>query len=178
MAITAVKPSARLLAFLMVTVLTGCGLTQTVKDGAVSVTQSIFYPQVKTLHLDLRAREGVNNNAKGASLATVVRICQLKDRQAFDNTDYPSLFAGDGQALHADRVAEKDVRLRPGESVTVDMPMETSAQFVAVAAMFIDPDLTQNSWRLVLTRDELDPARPRIIEASQNQLTLHPFKEK
>ena len=62
--------------------------------------------------------------------------------------------------------------------VTVDMPMETSAQFVAVAAMFIDPDLTQNSWRLVLTRDELDPARPRIIEASQNQLTLHPFKEK
>lgn len=88
MAITAVKPSARLLAFLMVTVLTGCGLTQTVKDGAVSVTQSIFYPQVKTLHLDLRAREGVNNNAKGASLATVVRIYQLKDRQAFDNTDY------------------------------------------------------------------------------------------
>ncbi len=128
--------------------------------------------------LDLRAREGVNNNAKGASLATVVRIYQLKNRQAFDNTDYPSLFAGDGQALQADRVAEKDVRLRPGESVTVDMPMETSAQFVAVAAMFIDPDLTQNSWRLVLTRDELDPARPRIIEASQNQLTLHPFKEK
>ncbi len=107
MAITAVKPSARLLAFLMVTVLTGCGLTQTVKDGAVSVTQSIFYPQVKTLHLDLRAREGVNNNAKGASLATVVRIYQLKERQAFDNTDYPSLFAGDGQALQADRVAEK-----------------------------------------------------------------------
>ena len=178
MAITAVKPSARLLAFLMVTVLTGCGLTQTVKDGAVSVTQSIFYPQVKTLHLDLRAREGVNNNAKGASLATVVRIYQLKDRQAFDNTDYPSLLAGDGQAPQAYRVAEKDVRLRPGESVTVDMPMETSAQFVAVAAMFIDPDLTQNSWRLVLTRDELDPARPRIIEASQNQLTLHPFKEK
>lgn len=72
----------------------------------------------------------------------------------------------------------KDVRLRPGESVTVDMPMETRAQFVAVAAMFIDPDLTQNSWRLVLTRDDLDPARPRIIEASQNQLTLHPLKEK
>ncbi len=51
----------------MVTLLTGCGLTQTVKDGAVSVTQSIFLPPVKTLHLDLRAREGVNNNAKGAS---------------------------------------------------------------------------------------------------------------
>lgn len=106
MAITAVKPSAGCWHSLMVTLLTGCGLTQTVKDGAVSVTQSIFTP-VKTLHLDLRAREGVNNNAKGASLATVVRIYQLKDRQAFDTTDYPSLFAGDGRALQADRVAEK-----------------------------------------------------------------------
>ncbi|ART08410.1 type VI secretion protein [Klebsiella variicola] len=38
--------------------------------------------------------------------------------------------------------------------------------------------MTQNSWRLVLTRDDHDPARPRIIEASQNQLTLHPLKEK
>ncbi len=142
------------------------------------MTQSIFYPPVKTLHLDLRAREGVNNNAKGASPATVVRIYQLKDRQAFDTTDYPSLFAGDGRGAAGGPGGGKDVRLRPGESVTVDMPMETSAQFVAVAAMFIDPDLTQNSWRLVLTRDELDPARPRIIEASQNQLTLHPFKEK
>ncbi|MCP6680533.1 type VI secretion system lipoprotein TssJ, partial [Klebsiella pneumoniae] len=37
---------------------------------------------------------------------------------------------------------------------------------------------TQNSWRLVLARDELDPTRPGIIEASQNQLTLHPVKEK
>ncbi|MDP0959318.1 type VI secretion system lipoprotein TssJ, partial [Klebsiella pneumoniae] len=27
----------------------------------------------------------------------------------------------------------------------------------------IDPELKQNSWRMVLTRDELDPARPRII---------------
>ncbi len=174
MAITAVKPSARLLAFLMVTVLTGCGLTQTVKDGAVSVTQSIFYPQVKTLHLDLRAREGVNNNAKGASLATVVRIYQLKDRQAFDNTRLPVAVCRRWPGAAGGPGGGKDVRLRPGESVTVDMPMETSAQFVAVAAMFIDPDLTQNSWRLVLTRDELDPARPRIIEASQKSTDAAP----
>ncbi len=66
MAITAVKPSARLLAFLMVTVLTGCGLTQTVKDGAVSVTQSIFTPGENPASGSSRP-EGVNNNAKGAS---------------------------------------------------------------------------------------------------------------
>lgn len=80
--------------------------------GTVAVTKSIFYRQVKTLHLDIQAREGVNNNAKGASLATVVRIYQLKERKAFDSTDYPSLFASDTQAIKADLVAEKDIRLR------------------------------------------------------------------
>lgn len=82
----------------------------------------------------------MNNNAKGASLATVVRIYQLKERKAFDSTDYPSLFASDSQAIKADLVAEKDIRLRHGESVTTDMPMEESAQVVAVAGMFMAPD--------------------------------------
>lgn len=132
---------------------------------------------MKTLHLDIRAREGVNNNAKGSSLATVVRIYQLKDRKAFDSTDYPSLFALDSQAIKADLLAEKDIRLRPGESFSLDMPMEEKAQFVAVAGMFMAPDQENNTWRLVISRDELDPDKPRIIEASNNQLTLLPVKD-
>lgn len=75
--------------------LAGCGLTQKVTDGTVAVTQSIFYKQVKTLHLDIRTREAVNNNARGEALSTVVRIYQLKDRKTFDSTNYSSLFADD-----------------------------------------------------------------------------------
>lgn len=177
MATTAGKTTGILLAMSLGVALTGCGLTQSVKEGTVSVAKSIFYKQVKTLHLDIRAREGVNNNAKGASLATVVRIYQLKDRKAFDSTDYPSLFADDSQAIKADLVAEKDIRLRPGESIALDVPLEETAQYVAVAGMFMTPDQTNDTWRLVLTRDDLDPDRPRIIEASHNRLTLQPLKE-
>lgn len=90
------KSSTRLLTFLMVTALTGYGLVRIMKDGTVSMTQPIFYPQVKTLHLDLRARKGVDNSAKGAFLTMVMRIYQLKNRQASDSTDYPSLFTDDG----------------------------------------------------------------------------------
>ncbi|EKM9040908.1 type VI secretion system lipoprotein TssJ [Enterobacter hormaechei] len=144
--------------------------------GTVAVTKSFFYRQVKTLHLDIQAREGVNNNAKGASLATVVRIYQLKERKAFDSTDYPSLFASDTQAIKADLVAEKDIRLRPGESVTLDMPMEESAQVVAVAGMFMAPDQVNDTWRITLTRDDLDPDKARVIEVSNNRLTLKPLE--
>ncbi len=45
---------------------------------------------------------GSINNDRGNALATVVRIYQLKDRKAFDSTDYPSLFATDSEAIRAD----------------------------------------------------------------------------
>lgn len=158
--------------------LAGCGLTQSVTDGTVAVTKSIFYKQIKTLHLDIRAREAVNSNAGGVPLSTVVRIYQLKDRKTFDTTDYPSLFKTDSQAIKADLVAEKDIRLQPGGAVMVDMPMDENAQYVAVAGMFMSPDQVNNTWRVVLSRDDLDPDKARVIDAGNNRLTLMPVKDK
>lgn len=152
--------------------LSGCGLTQKITDGTVAVTRSIFYKQVKVLHLDIRAREAINNNDGGVALSTVIRIYQLKDRNTFDSTDYPSLFANDSQAIKADLVAVKDILLQPGGTVLIDMPMEEKAQYVAVAGMFISPDQQKESWRLVLSRRDLDPDKPRIIEAGDNRLNL------
>lgn len=177
MAITAGKLTLVALATGITLILAGCGLTQKVTDGTVAVTKSIFYKQVKTLHLDIRAREAVNRNAGGVALSTIVRIYQLKDRKTFDTTDYPSLFKDDSQAIKADLVAEKDIRLQPGGAVTVDTPMEESAQYVAVAGMFISPDQTNNTWRVVLSRDDLDPDQARIIEAGNNRLTLKALKD-
>jgi type VI secretion system protein VasD len=175
MAITACKAGVTVLALLL---LSSCGLMQKVTDGTVTVTKSIFYKQVKTLHLDLRAREAVNSNAGGIPLSTVVRIYQLKDRKTFDSTDYPSLFTADSQVINADVLAQQDVRLAPGGAVSVDMPVEEATQYVAVAAMFLAPDQTNNTWRVVLSRDDLDPDKPRIIEASDNHLTLLPTESK
>ncbi|WP_197064020.1 type VI secretion system lipoprotein TssJ [Rahnella aquatilis] len=176
MAITSGKTTLVVLASGIAMLLAGCGLTQKVTDGTVAVTKSIFYKQVKTLHLDIRAREAMNNNAGGLALSTVVRIYQLKDRKAFDSTDYPSLFASDSQALKADLVAEKDIRLQPGGAMIVDMPMEENAQYVAVAGMFMSPDQVNDTWRVILSRDDLSPDKARIIEAGNNSLTLKPVK--
>ncbi|WP_193765002.1 type VI secretion system lipoprotein TssJ [Hafnia alvei] len=177
MAIIAGKAMRLVLASGFTLLLAGCGLTQKVTDGTVAVTKSIFYKQVKTLHLDIRTREAVNSNARGEALSTVVRIYQLKDRKAFDNTDYPSLFADDSQVLKSDLLAAKDIHLRPGSAVMVDMPMDEHAQYVAIAGMFMSPDTMNNTWRIVLSRDALDPDMPRIIEAGDNRLTLTPVKD-
>lgn len=97
----------------MSSLVTGCGLTQKVSEGAVSLTKSIFYKEIKTLHLDFSAREAANKNAQGIALSTVVRIYQLRDRKAFDSANYQSLFAQDSTAVKADLLAQKDIRVRP-----------------------------------------------------------------
>ncbi|QLO05699.1 type VI secretion system lipoprotein TssJ [Citrobacter freundii] len=157
--------------------LTGCGLTQTVSESTVSLTKSIFHKEIKTLHLDFLAREAVNKNAQGIALSTVVRIYQLKDRKAFDSANYQSLFAEDSTVVKADLVAQKDIRVRPGESVTLDIPLETEAQYIAVAGMFISPEQSEDSWRVVLSREDLDPDKARIIELKTQGLALMPLED-
>ena len=156
----------------MASLVTGCGLTQKVSEGTVSLTKSIFYKEIKTLHLDLSAREAANKNAQGIALSTVVRIYQLKDRKAFDSANYQSLFAQDSTVVKADLLAQRDVRVQPGESVAVDIPFENEAQYVAVAGMFISPDQSEDSWRVVLRREDLDPDKARVIELNSQALVL------
>ncbi|OVZ81708.1 type VI secretion system lipoprotein TssJ [Yersinia intermedia] len=147
-------------------------------DVIVAVTKSIFYKQVKIPHLDIQAREAVNNDATVASLATLGRIYQLKDRKMFDGTDYPSLFAEDSQVIKADLVAEKDIRISLGAAVSIDVPPDEKAEYVAVTGLFLAPYIANNTCRVVLSCDDLDPDKTRKIELNNHGMTLLPLKDK
>ena len=157
--------------------LAGCGLTQTVTDGTVSVTKSIFYKKIKTLHLDFSPREAINADGAQIPLATMLRVYQLKDRKALDATDYPTLLRNADSALRDDVVTSKALLVMPNGSVSLNMPMDENAQFVAVVGLFNRPDLKDNRWRLVLSRDDLDPDKPRTIELGDGWMSLVPVKE-
>lgn len=157
--------------------LAGCGLTQSVSDGASSMTKSIFYKKIKVLHLDFEPRAATNADEAQTPLATMVRVYQLKDRQKVDAADYQKLLRDADNLLKEDIVASKSLLVMPKGSVTLNMPMDEEAQFVAVVGLFNRPDMKNNSWRLVLTRDDLDPDKPRTIELGDGFLTLVPVKE-
>ncbi|MNG40105.1 Type VI secretion lipoprotein [compost metagenome] len=55
----------------------------------------------------------------------------------------------------------------------MNVPMDPRARYVAVVGLFREPDA--GTWRLTLTRDELDPDRARVIELGDNRLTLRPL---
>lgn len=170
----------RLPLLLLPTLLAGCGLTQSVSDGTTSVVKSVFYKQVTTLHLDITARQALNTDGQeniSLSEPLMVRVYQLNDRKVFDKTVYQQLLTQGDDAPEANVFASRSLVVKPGEDVSLDMPLDEKAQFVAVVALFRAPDMAKNSWKLVLSRDDLEPDRPRVIEAGHNQLTLQPLKD-
>lgn len=160
--------------------LAGCGLTQKISDGTSSVVKSVFYKQVKTLHLDVTARDELNTDERentSLSQPVMVRVYQLRDRKTFDKLVYQQLVMEGDDAAGDELLASRSLVIKPGADVSLDMPMDEKAQFVAVVGLFRAPDMAKNDWKLVLTRDDLDPDKPRIIEASHNRLTLQPLKD-
>lgn len=167
----------RALTLIACSLLAGCGLTQTVTDGTVSLTKSIFYKQIKILHLDFVPRAAANADGEQTPLATMVRVWQLKDRKAVDAANYPTLLNKADAALKDDVLASRSLLVMPDGSVTLDMPMDENTRFVAVVGLFNRPDMKDNRWRMVLSRNDLDPDKARIIELGDGWLSLVPVKE-
>ncbi|NLS53327.1 type VI secretion system lipoprotein TssJ [Hafnia alvei] len=162
---------------LLTALLTGCGLTQSVTDGTASMTKAIFYKKIKVLHLDFEPRAAANADENQTPLATMVQIYQLKDRQKVDAADYQKLLRDADNTLKEDMVASKSLLVMPNGSVALNMPMDEDAKYVAVVGLFNRPDIRNNTWRLVLSRDDLDPEMPRTIQLNSTGLTLVPVKE-
>jgi len=167
----------RALTLIACCLLAGCGLTQTVTDGTVSLTKSIFYKKIKTLHLDFTPRTAINADGAQTPLATMVQVYQLRDRKAVDAADYQTLLRNADTVLQDDVLVSSELLVMPNGSMTLNMPMDDDAQFVVVVGLFNRPDVKDNRWRLVLTRDDLDPDKPRTIELGEGWLSLMPLKE-
>lgn len=160
--------------------LSGCGLTQTVSDATTSTAKAIFYKQVKTLHLDFTGRAAMNTDVTdmtGLSVPTLVRVYQLRDTKVVDKATYDSVLSDADNLLRADLLDQQTMVVKPGEGAQLDVPLNKGAQFVTVVALFRTPDTQKNTWRLTLSRDDLDPNQARVIELGNNRLTLQPFVE-
>lgn len=161
--------------------LTGCGVTQGITDGTKSAFNAVFYKKIKMLHLDFTAREALNTDSRESNSLSepmVIRIYQLKDRKIFDKTVYQQLLKDGETILKADLLASRDVVVKPGGDANLNMPMEADAQFVAVVGLFRHPDMVNNTWKLVIKREDFDPDKPCVLEAGDNALTLLSVKEK
>lgn len=175
MSIIAFKYVRSLLAMLTAAILTACGLQQSVTEGTASAFDAVFHKQIKTLRLDFTAREELNTDAHehhSSSQPVMIRIFQLRDKNAFEKAAYQQLTGDASGVLGSALLSEHDAILTPGGSVSLDQPLEKESRYVAVVALFRQPDLIKNSWRLLLTRAVLEPDTARLIELDGHTLKL------
>ncbi|WP_392563392.1 type VI secretion system lipoprotein TssJ [Orbus wheelerorum] len=159
-------------ALLSVFALTGCGAAQSVSEGTAGVAKAIFVWDVRTLHLDYTARAELNTDDKGRSSPVVIRMYQLKDAKSFESATYPLLVSNDQETLGDSLLATKEIVLKPNTSLSVDTPFDKDADYVGIMALFKEPDLKQNNWRILLKRRDLNINKPREIIANKFALEL------
>lgn len=158
----------------------GCGVTQSVSESTASLSRAIFHKQVRTLHLDFEGRLALNTEAtdmRALSVPVMVRVYQLRDGKSVSNATYDDLLRDADRLLGADLLDQQSRVIRPGEGAQLDVPLNEQAGLIAIVGLFREPDLQRNDWRLLLTRDDLDPDRPRVVELGEQRLTLRPLAE-
>ena len=156
---------------LVMPALSGCGAWQYVKDTSKEVGSSLFYPRLKTLKLDLSAREAINPDDKGRSLSVVVRIYQLRDGKAFRAASYQQLLTDDKAVLGEELISSKDVVLAPASSISLNEPFDEHAGQLALIALFRLVD-SSTTWRISIPASALDNDIPAKLEVKDSQLSI------
>jgi hypothetical protein len=80
-------------------------------------------------------------------------------------------------ALPQPGFAQTGKEYMPGPYAVKHNSVIMRTEFVAIAGLFLAPDIANNTWRVVLSREDLDPDKAREIELNNHGLTLAPLKD-
>jgi type VI secretion system protein VasD len=149
--------------------LSACGTWQSVKDGTVDATRAVFETKVKQMNLVITARGALNQDAHGVSLPVVLRIYQLKDDRPFATATYAQLLEGN-DALKAATLWSRDVTLGPGQTLKVSEPIGDAANYVGVAAFFLDTSHAE--WSVLIPKAQWKKTDPVRLVAAERNLEL------
>ncbi len=97
-------------------------------------------------------RQELNKNREGQSMPVEVRIYFLKDRVAFEQLDFETLWKEGERALEKDLLKSVSLTVIPGEHNIYPMKSEAAAQYIALVAIFRRPEARRWAY-LVDVRD-------------------------
>lgn len=151
--------------------LSGCGAWQAVSDSTASAYHAVFFKQIKTLNIDVSAREALNPDEAGRPTSVAVRVYQLKDRKLFDGASYDDLLKNDRAVLGQDVQADMAAVLNPGASVSLSQPMAPETRYVAIVALYREPG-KDGEWKRVVEKKKLDADKPLRLSLVDQKIEL------
>ncbi len=95
----------------------------------------------------LTVSDRVNPDDEGRSLATVVRVYQLRGVQHLENSDFEDIWRRDQESLGEDVVKVDEMTVFPSDRVAKPIEVAEGVSFIVVVALVRKPAGT--SWRAV-----------------------------
>jgi len=118
----------------------------------------------------LSASTRLNPGERGESLATVVRVYQLKRAEKLTGASFDDILDRDKDSLGADLLEVQEVTLSPGETIPRAVKRAEDAGFIAAVALYRKP--TGNGWRAVKQLPPVDPQRCHAAGGKAGKETL------
>lgn len=103
-------------------------------------------PTPEPVRVSIRASDRLNPGEGGESLATTLRLYQLKDVSKLQTASLEQILDNDRAVLGDDLVSVKEITLYPGEAATPSLGRREGALFLAAVAFFRHPAGLQ--WRV------------------------------
>jgi type VI secretion system protein VasD len=100
----------------------------------------------ESIRVSIRASDRLNPGDNGESLATTVRLYQLKDTSKLQTASLEQILDNDRALLGDDLVSVKEITLYPGEAATPSLNRREGAAILAVVAFFRRP--AGSAWRV------------------------------
>jgi len=101
-----------------------------------------------TTDFKIQAVRSLNPSVRGEPSPLVVTIYQLKNKTAFQNSDYRSLMTRAGTILQADLIDKHSFQVRPGASFSVTEKLNPETRYLGVMAAYRKPSL--RGWSKVI----------------------------
>jgi type VI secretion system protein VasD len=110
----------------------------------------------RNVALRLHAAKRLNVDARGQSLALLVRVYKLRQRTAFEQAPYAAFLSPqtEREALGADLLEVRELTLVPGQQLELNEKLAREAGWLGVVALFHSPP--PQGWRLAFAAPEAE----------------------
>ena len=122
----------------------------------------IFYTRINA---DIIATEDMNPDINGRPSPLVVRIYELKDTEAFEQTDFFTLYDDEATTLEGHLIVREEIELTPGEQRELRRKLNEETKYLGIVAAYRDID--QARWRA------FEPINNKKVNALTIELGRH-----
>ncbi|PVZ81807.1 type VI secretion system lipoprotein TssJ [Serratia sp. S1B] len=124
------------------------------------------------VELILSATKDSNPTHDGRAAPVLVTVYTLSSADNFKNSDFYTISAGSNPALQEEIKKQKQLILKPGESRTLKIDIDSDIAYLGVVAAY--RNINDAHWSAIYTFKEAEPRRwyQKIVPHSENALKL------